>query len=143
MLDQIMHRNLVTLEPHAPVSEAARLMADRDVGCVVVLNANGKPRGIITDRDIVVRCIARNIDVWDTTVENIVSEELATCRVDDGIFDCIEKMREAGVRRMPVVDKKGHAVGIVSFGDLLAFLSREFYDLTRETTPEAPVSRAA
>ncbi len=121
-----MHRNLVTLEPHAPVSEAARLMAERNVGSVLVLNAAGKPRGIITDRDIVVRCVARNIDLWDTTIENILSEDLQTCHVDDGVFECIERMRKAGVRRMPVVDSAGHAIGIVSFGDLLSHLSHEF-----------------
>ena len=81
-----------------PCKEAARMMEERSVGCVLVLS-NGKPRGLLTDRDIVLRCVAHNLDVSDTTVENILSEQLATVHETDGIFDCIVKMHSAGVRR--------------------------------------------
>jgi CBS domain-containing protein len=65
----------------------------------------------------------------------------------DGIYDCIQKMRESGVRRMPVVDHEGKAVGVVSFGDLLAVLSEEFAALTETTCRHAekrePMLKAA
>src|SRR5689334_16091712 len=99
MLKDIIHReNLATVEPDAKIVDAARVMEERNVGCVLVLN-NGRPHGIITDRDIVVRCVAENLDVSDTTVEQVMTETVESCREDDGLFDCIQKMRDAGVRR--------------------------------------------
>jgi CBS domain-containing protein len=140
MLKDIMTERLVTVEPDAKVSEAARRMEREDVGCVLVLD-NGKPRGILTDRDVVVRCVAKNVDVDDCTVENIMTESLHTVNENDGIFDCIETMKGAGVRRIPVVDQKGHAVGIITFGDLMAILGREFAELSKVPTCSAEVDR--
>ncbi|MCM2277493.1 MAG: CBS domain-containing protein [Oligoflexia bacterium] len=135
MLKEILrNQSLVTCEPDAKVSEVSRLMADRNVGSVLCLSDDGKPRGILTDRDIVVRCLAKNIDVNDCTVENVMSESLEVCQDTDGVFDCIRKMEMAGVRRIPVIDDSGKAVGIISFGDLLKMLSKEFSTLIHHTT---------
>ncbi|MCM2322718.1 MAG: CBS domain-containing protein [Oligoflexia bacterium] len=134
MLREILKgQSLVTCEPDAKVSDVSRLMADRNVGSVLCLS-NDKPRGILTDRDIVVRCLAKNIDVSDCTVENVMSESLEVCKDTDGIFDCIRKMEQAGVRRIPVIDSSGAAIGVVSFGDLLKVLSKEFSALVQHTT---------
>lgn len=132
--DILLEQELVTCEPDARVSEVAKLMADRNVGAVLVLT-NDKPRGILTDRDITVRCVGKNLDVNDTTVEQVLTESPETIEDTAGFFDCIRKMREAKVRRMPVVDDEGKAVGIISFGDLLAILSKELVALTSTTTP--------
>ncbi len=134
MLKEVINRKLVTVEPDTNISEVAKLMSKEDVGCVLVLD-NNRPRGIITDRDIVLRCIAKNIDVDDCTVENVMTESLQTVKETDGIFDCIETMRGAGVRRIPVVNDRNQAIGIISFGDLLSVLSHEFHELTASTTP--------
>ena len=132
--DILNNQHLVTCEPDAKVTDVAKLMADNDIGAVMVLT-DEKPRGIVTDRDIVLRCVAQNTDVDDTTVEQVMTESVATCHENDGIFDCIMKMKQAKVRRIPVVDDSGKAVGIISFGDLLAVLSKEFVELTQTTTP--------
>lgn len=132
--DILNHSDLVTVEPDAKVIEVAKLMERENVGCVLVLS-EGKPRGLITDRDIVVRCIAKNVDVSDCTVEQVMTESVETAKDTDGVFDCIRKMRDAGVRRMPVVDDEGKAVGIITAGDLLAMLSKEFATLAQGTTP--------
>jgi len=142
MLKDIVERKLVTIEPDAKVADAAKLMEKENVGSVLILD-NGKPRGLLTDRDIVVRCIAKNVDVDDCSVENVMTESLHTVKEVDGIFDCIKAMREAGVRRIPVVDNKGHAVGIISFGDLLAVLGKEIYEVTQTTTPREELERGA
>ena len=133
MLKQLINRHLVCVEPQTKISEVAKVMAQEDVGCVLVLD-NGKPRGLITDRDIIVRCLAKNIDVEDCTVENVMTESLETVKSTDGVFDCIQTMRKAGVRRIPVVDEWGQVEGVISFGDLLAMLSKEFSELTETTT---------
>lgn len=134
MLRDIIKNRLITCEPDTSVSDVAKLMDREDVGCVLVLD-NDEPRGLITDRDIVVRCLAKNIDVDDCTVENVMTESLQTVKDTDGFFDCIETMKQAGVRRIPVVDQNGKAIGIISFGDLLAVLSKELGELTATTTP--------
>lgn len=133
MLRDIINQGVVFVEPGTKIIDVARLMEEKDVGCVLVLD-NDKPRGILTDRDIVVRCLAKNIDVSDCSIENVMTESVDSVKDTDGIFDCIEHMRKAGVRRIPVVDSSGKAIGIVSFGDLLAVLSKEFYDLAQSTT---------
>jgi CBS domain-containing protein len=149
MLKNILNNiELITCQPDAKISDVAKMMADHNVGAVLVLDEDSdKPRGILTDRDIVVRCLAKNLDINDTTVENVLSESLATVKETDGIYDCIQKMRESGVRRMPVVDHEGKAVGVVSFGDLLAVLSEEFAALTETTCRHAekrePMLKAA
>lgn len=135
MLREILgDQKLVHCLPDAKVSEAAQLMADNNVGDILVLS-NGKPRGILTDRDIVIRCVAANLDVNDTTVENVMTESLTTAHQDEGIFDCIRKMDKAKVRRIPVVNNAGDAIGIISFGDLLKVLAKEFVALVAHTTP--------
>ena len=127
---------VVTVEPDAKVAEVCRLMEQKNVGTVLVLTG-GKPRGILTDRDIVIRCLAKNIDVDDCTVENIMTESIETCRDDEGVFDCIEKMRKAGVRRIPVVGRSdGKVIGVVSFGDFVRILAKELNVLVERTTAE-------
>lgn len=134
MLRELVNEELVTCEPDAKISDVAKMMSEENVGCVLVTE-DDMPTGIITDRDIVVRCIAKNIDVDDCTVEQVMSEAVETVREDEGIFDCIQKMHKHGVRRIPVVDTDGKAIGVISFGDLLAILSKELYQLTQRTTP--------
>ena len=142
MLKDIVCRELVCVDSDTKVSEAARMMEKKDVGSVLVLD-NGRPRGILTDRDIVLRCVAKNLDVDDCTVENVMTESLQSVKETDGVFDVVETMRGAGVRRIPVVDGRGQAVGIVSFGDLLGILSKELSELTEGTTRPLEIQRTA
>jgi CBS domain-containing protein len=132
--DIIGRQDLITCEPDAKVNDVAKIMAERNVGAVMVLTGD-KPRGIVTDRDIVVRCIAKNVDVNDCTVEQIMSESVAVVKISDGLFDCIRQMNNCHCRRMPVVDEQGKAVGMISFGDILAVLSKEFVTLVEANTP--------
>ncbi|MGZ3699628.1 MAG: CBS domain-containing protein [Bdellovibrionota bacterium] len=134
MIKDIIQKNLVTCEPDAHVDQVAKIMDEKNVGCVMVLD-NNKPRGLITDRDIVLRCIAKNVDVNDCTVEQVMSDALDVAKETDGIYDVIQKMQEKKVRRMPVVDGRGHAVGIVTFSDLVSLLAKEFYQLTNTMAP--------
>ena len=136
MLKDIITDRVVAVAPETKVNEVAQKMARENVGAVLVCE-DGKPRGIVTDRDIVVRCIAKEIDVDDCTVEQILSEPVSCVKDTDGIFDCIRKMSDSGVRRMPVVNEAGDAVGLVSFGDLITMLGRELSALAEAVTPGA------
>ena len=135
MLKDIISGKVISTDPQAKVSHVAQLMSDHDVGCVLVVE-NGKPKGLVTDRDIVLRCVAKNMDPQHSFVAQIMTRSLATVRDTAGIFDCIERMKEEKVRRIPVVNEKGEAVGILSFGDLMSLLGKEMSEVTEGTTPE-------
>jgi CBS domain-containing protein len=91
-------------------------MRDRDIGDVVV-TSNGAIVGIVTDRDIVVRAIAAEVDAVTTTVASVCNPEVHTLQAEDSVARAVELMREHGVRRIPIVDG-GELVGIVALGDL-------------------------
>jgi CBS domain-containing protein len=91
-------------------------MNEADIGDVVVVD-NGQVRCIVTDRDIVVRAIAEGRDPQSTSVGDVCTSDLETIEPSASIDDAVRRMREADVRRLPVV-KDGRPVGILSLGDL-------------------------
>ena len=112
----VMTTDLVTCRSSAPVKEAAGYMRDRDIGDVLVVD-DGSIRGIVTDRDIVVRCVAEGGDVRDAKVSDVCSSNLTTVAADASIEEAARIMRDNALRRLPVVEG-GRPVGIVTLGDL-------------------------
>ncbi|MEV7991999.1 CBS domain-containing protein [Streptomyces sp. NPDC086077] len=112
----IMTADPVTVEPQTSVAAVARIMRDQDLGAVLVTDGDHL-RGLVTDRDLVVRSIADGGDADEITVAAACSDDLVTVRSDEELDHAVELMREHAVRRIPVVDED-HAVGIVSLGDL-------------------------
>ncbi|MEV5810863.1 CBS domain-containing protein [Streptomyces mutabilis] len=112
----IMTGHPVTVEPQTSVTAVARIMRDRDLGAVLVTDGD-ELRGLVTDRDLVVRSVAEGGDPERTTVAGACSDDLVTVRSDDELNHAVELMRDHAVRRVPVVDD-GRPVGIVSLGDL-------------------------
>jgi CBS domain-containing protein len=109
-------------------------MRQHHVGDVVVVEDRGGvrvPTGIVTDRDLVVEIMAPAIDQKVFTVGDIMAPELVTVKENAGMFETIEYMRAKGVRRVPVVDKGGGLVGILTLDDLLELLSEELLSLAR------------
>jgi len=95
----------------------AGVMRDEDIGSVIVTDA-GQLRGLVTDRDIVVRAVAEGVDPSLETIDTIYSgTALATVEPDTPLDTAVDIMREYAIRRLPVVED-GHAVGVVSIGDL-------------------------
>lgn len=113
---ELMSTDLVKLDAGQPVAEAARRMRDENVGDVLVTR-DGELEGILTDRDIVVRCIAENGDPSSMPVEQVCSAELATLAPEIDSDDAVSLMSKKAIRRIPVVEN-GEPVGIVSIGDL-------------------------
>ncbi|MFJ9906306.1 CBS domain-containing protein [Streptomyces sp. NPDC101152] len=114
-VSDIMTADPVTVEPQTSVTAVARLMRDRDLGAVLVTDGD-RLRGLVTDRDLVVRALAEGGDLEQTTVAGACSDDLVTVAPDDDLDRAIRLMREHAVRRVPVVDH-GRPVGIVSLGD--------------------------
>jgi CBS domain-containing protein len=116
-VDDIMTRTPVSLSGQNSVRDAARHMRESHVGAIVVVQGRGELFGIVTDRDIVIRCIAQGLDPDKTPLHEICTPELATLSPDDEVDHAVALMRDRAVRRIPVV-KNGKAVGILSLGDL-------------------------
>lgn len=113
----VMTRNVRTLSPSDKVVIAAKLMAEMDVGSLPVCDAD-RLVGIVTDRDIVLRAVASGRAVDDTSLDEVMTRDPQACTEDQPVEDVLESMRDAQVRRMPVVDAERHVVGLVSLGDL-------------------------
>jgi CBS domain-containing protein len=105
-----------TFETGASVVDAARAMADENIGDVIVCEGE-TVRGIVTDRDIAVRVVAQDRNPADTTVGDVCSADLITVGPDDDLDNAIGLMRQHAVRRIPVVDD-GRPIGVLSLGDL-------------------------
>ena len=116
-VNDVMTRNIVTMRRNDPVSDAARIMRDADIGAIVVEIDDGSLYGILTDRDIVVRCIALDKDPLHTPVGDICSEAPLTITPEDSMDEAVRRMEENAVRRIPVVEGN-RPVGIVSLRDL-------------------------
>jgi len=136
-------RNPCTATTDESVREAAKRMDARGVGCVVVIDAAGKPVGMLTDRDIVVRVLRRRLDLDATTVGETMQGELSTVSIDAPVERAVRRMHVEGVRRIPVVDHGGVLVGIFSADDAIQLLSSEFAGLAEAVRSQFPADLAA
>jgi CBS domain-containing protein len=117
LVRDIMKTQPIRLQGSTPVIEAARQMFDANVGAVIVAD-DGKIAGIVTDRDITMRVVAQGRDPSTTSLAQICSCNVATLSPDDEIDRAVQVMRDNAIRRVPVVNSRNEAVGIVSLGDL-------------------------
>lgn len=117
-LRKITKKKVVTVGPKETVVKAARLMEKKNVGSVVVIH-NKKPVGIITDRDIAVRVVAKNADGDSTVVEDVMTKNIVTGREGQRAAELAKVMHDHGIRRIPIVGKRGELTGIITLDDLL------------------------
>lgn len=113
---EVMTNNLATLDINSTAADAAKLMKEKNIGDVIVTEGN-QLRGIVTDRDIVVRAVAENKNPLDVRLAEIVSDDLVTLSPQDSVDDAVRLMDKHALRRLPVVEN-GKPVGIVTLGDL-------------------------
>jgi len=99
------------------VADAARKMRELGVGALPICGEDNRLKGVITDRDIVVNCVAEGLDATEVKVEQYAGDEVVTIGADDSIEEALATMSSAGVRRLPVID--GHdLVGMISQADI-------------------------
>ena len=120
-IQEIMTKDPSCVTPDATVREAAQVMKREDVGIVPVVDGQTQKRliGLVTDRDIAIRCIADGKDGTCRVRDVLSSDDLATCSENDDVENVMSAMRTEKVRRIPIVDERGSLVGIVSQADLL------------------------
>lgn len=124
-IGSIMTKKVVALRPQDKVAKAAKLMREERVGCVLVLDENRKPIGILTDRDIVVSVVATGLNPKTTRLDQIMTSRVITAWEGEILLQVAKRMAEAYVRRLPIVDEKGRVKGLVSVDDILVLLIAE------------------
>jgi CBS domain-containing protein/protein required for attachment to host cells len=115
-VSDVMTRSVRTLAPHDTIASAARAMQELDVGVIPVCEGD-RLVGLVTDRDIVVRAVARAA-AEDTPLADVMTRDPRRCFDDQSIDEVLEYMRDGRVRRLPVLDRAEHLVGMLSLGDV-------------------------
>ncbi|MFN5745645.1 MAG: CBS domain-containing protein [Methylococcaceae bacterium] len=133
-IGQICTRDTVIIRHTESVLTAARLMREHHVGSVVVVTqtaSGAKPVGILTDRDLTIEIMATGLDPALVTAGDVVRTDLLTGHEDDGIWDTLQRMQAAGIRRLPVVNAGSALIGLLSMDDLLELLAGELGDMVK------------
>lgn len=141
-VSEIMTEDPQCCTEDASLQDAAQLMRDWDCGAIPVVDNQGRPVGIVTDRDICCRGVAENRPA-STQVQEIMSSSLITVTPNESVERCCELMDEHQIRRLPVVDSDGVCCGIVSQADLARQLSEEqvghiVQDISQPSQSERP-----
>jgi CBS domain-containing protein len=117
IVSEVMSSSVYLADPDDSLQAAAQSMADLDTG-VLPVGEGDRVIGILTDRDVVVRAVAKALDVENTPIREIMSGGVCYCFEDESVEDVAQQMAELQIRRLPVVNREKRLVGIVSLGDL-------------------------
>lgn len=117
-LSSIMTGGIETIPPQATLAEAAKKMASQDIGSLPVCAERRRVVGIITDRDITVRAVARGMDPNSTRVEEVMTRDVLSCSSDAEVEEACQMMEQRQVRRLLITGQDETPVGIVSLGDI-------------------------
>ena len=124
------------------VQVAASRMQSRAVGCLIVQNEKLQPIGILTDRDLTVRVVAKGLDSMTTTVCEVMSKAPDSVLEETPVETALSHMRAGRFRRLPVIDLDGKLVGLISLDDILDLLTEEFNEIGQLLKREGPASLA-
>lgn len=116
-------KNVWSIDPDAPVLEAVRLMAERSIGALPVMDS-GELIGIISERDYARKVVLKGRSSADTPVRDIMTAPVVTVATDEAVHNCMEIMTQKRIRHLPVMEK-GRVVGIISIGDLVKAVIEE------------------
>jgi CBS domain-containing protein len=132
VVKDVMSSPVVTLEEDATSNKVANMMDENELGCVIVTNKKGQPVGIITERDLVIRVLAKNLKPDAIKAKEIITSPLVTIEPEATISEAARRMSRLNIRRLGVI-YKGNLVGIVSSKDILGVMP-ELIEIIQERT---------
>ncbi len=135
-VERLMTRQVTSCSPGDTLERAAQLMWDSDCGSLPVCSGDGASRvvGMITDRDICMSALFQKKPLRELSVSEAMAKQLISCKASDALADVEKTMREAKVRRLPVVDDQGALIGIIGIADLAREAARERTYASQEIT---------
>ncbi len=143
-LRNLCRKNVVSETPGTMVNEVAKLMEEKNIGSVVVQNiiVSGEKEkfGIVTDRDIALRVVGKNLDPAKTQIDDVMTQNFVLVLNENlGLFEALEQVRNCAVRRFPVVDVDGNLKGIITLDDIIILLGKEIADVASIIENEGPL----
>ncbi len=134
MVGNLCKTDVVTISSAATVCDAARLMLEQHVGLLVVVTTGSPPTdlmpvGVLTDRDIVIAVVAKNADAHTLEVGDVMTRSPLLVAEEHTLEGTLRHMREAGVRRVPVIGARGQLTGILSFDDIIDAFASQLSDV--------------
>ncbi|MDQ5838439.1 MAG: CBS domain-containing protein, partial [Acidobacteriota bacterium] len=135
IVESLMTRDVEVCRPDSTLADAAAVMWRRDCGVVPVVEEDGRVVGVVTDRDICMALSMRGQRAAEVRVAEVLTGGVQTCTPVDDVREALETMARRQVRRLPVVDSRGHLVGLLSINDIIRH--------TRKGKPKKRVSRRA
>ncbi len=140
-------RNVVTIRPYEDLLAAARLMREKHVGYIVVVepaieDGTYRPVGVLTDRDLVVSVIAREANPNSLRVEDVMTRKPVVVNAEEPLSSASREMRRLGVRRLPVVGDHGELVGVIALDDVVETLAAQLQDIAGSIRSEQIIEQA-
>jgi len=143
-VSEFMTKRPVCVSPRTPLVEVARLMQQHDCGAIPIVGEDTFPIGIVTDRDIVVRAVARGKDPATLLAGDVMTAPATTITENATLDDCAEALELGQIRRIIIVDRSGRTTGIVSQADVAAHLKKKAAgELLRAISKPSPMERSA
>ena len=144
---EICRRNVATLRPSEELLTAARLMREKHVGYLVVVEPavtekTWRPVGVLTDRDLVVSVLARETDAKSLRAEDVMTRKLVTVMISDSVAHALHEMKRIGARRLPIVGDLGELVGVISLDDIVDALAAQLQDVAGSIRTEQKLETA-
>ena len=132
---EIMTRDPACCAPETNIRDVAKMMATNDCGEIPVLDESRRPIGVVTDRDIACRVVAEGRDPGKTNARDAMSSPVITATPEDNVAECLDKMEENQIRRVPVVDESGACCGMVAQADIARAASEgDIAELVRDVS---------
>jgi CBS domain-containing protein len=146
-IGQLCKREVVTTRPSEELTAAAQVMRASHVGFLVVVEPGAAPDtqrvvGVLTDRDIVVAVLAREVDTRQLKVGDVMSREPLLAEEGQPVESVLCLMREVGVRRVPVIDREGYLAGVLSIDDVLEAMAEQLVNIAASIRSEHRAERA-
>lgn len=143
---QICKRSVVTIRMSEDLSAAAKSMREKHIGYLIVgepeSDGTVKPVGVLTDRDIVIAVVAREVDPRTLTVGDVMTRKPTVVAEDVGIETALQDMRRIGVRRLPVVGMRGQLIGVLSLDDVLESVAEDLANIAGSIRNEQRIESA-
>lgn len=136
-IEDVARTDVMTAHRDQSAGNLATVMREENVGSVII-EEDGRPVGIVTDRDLVLEVLEPRHDPTEVTAADVMTETPVTLEAGAGVFEATATMREQSVRRMPVVDADGAVAGILTLDDLVVLLSAELDNLAGVVEAESP-----
>jgi signal-transduction protein with cAMP-binding, CBS, and nucleotidyltransferase domain len=137
LVRDLASHEVVTMASGATLLECAQAMRARHVGSVILVDPdNLRPLGVVTDRDIVIEAVAVGLDVSTLTVGDIAVRPVVAVAEHEDVVEAMARMRECGVRRLPVTGANGHVSGILALDDVIAALAEQADAIVRVIAAE-------